>query len=199
MKGVSVNPETRHIAEAELNEYLDGTLDAQKNEAVTQHLAGCTQCQAQAAELSLVFATLAAMPDASLTRDLSAQILAELPPAGVVRWPAWVRPLLVVQVALASALLLWLWPRLAPGWTAFVKTGQGVGASITAGLQSRFALLELADLLPTGALANFPAGPGMELVLPVAQLVFLAALALGAWFLGNALLLSRNRQLEMDG
>lgn len=195
MNSEKMDMATGHLPESLLNEYSDGRLDPETQAAVEQHLADCAGCQAQVNEMAALFQTLNALPEVALPRDLSAQILADLPPAGLVRWPSWVRLVLAGQVALVLVLLFWLWPQLSPGWTALADTGRVLSESLATLLPEPFILPPLSDLLPGAGITLFPAGFGMEAVLPVAQLALLAGLALVAWVVGNALLLRRGRSL----
>lgn len=99
-----------HLDEFQLNEYLDGTLDTAAQAAVEEHLTVCAGCRAALAELQAVFLALDAVEEAALTADLSAQVVSrwrtQTPPE-----PApWLRPLLLLQLAGAIGMVVWLWP-----------------------------------------------------------------------------------------
>lgn len=93
---------TPHLSEAALNAWLDDALDPPVRAAAAAHLAECAACSAQLAELQSVFSALTALPEAPLTRDLSAGVLAAIAPkpAGLSR--RW-RIALAAQIAGALA------------------------------------------------------------------------------------------------
>lgn len=71
---------TDHLTDDQLNEILDGR-------AESHHLDDCADCRARLEDIRSVFITLKSLPEARLTRDLTASILARLPKRGLS--PAW--------------------------------------------------------------------------------------------------------------
>ena len=89
---------TNHLTDTQLNEILDGR-------AESPHLETCEDCRARLDNLRVVFSALESLPDAKLTRDLTASILARLPQRRVS--PAW-RWAFIAQSLSGLALLVWL-------------------------------------------------------------------------------------------
>lgn len=94
-----------HLDDALLNEYLDGALAPAARAVADAHLAACPVCAARLARYRALFADLDALPDAPLTRDLSATVTARLRP----RREAALRPALrwvfAAQAVLGAVLL----------------------------------------------------------------------------------------------
>jgi anti-sigma factor RsiW len=66
-----------------LSEYIDGELDATSAAALEQHLRGCEACSAIVADLRVIAAGAAALPDATPANDLWSGIAAQIgAPAG---------------------------------------------------------------------------------------------------------------------
>lgn len=96
----------QHPSDEALNEYLDDALDASARASVAAHLAACPHCAARLASLRTLFATLDALPEEPLTRDLSAGVVAHLPrPAEALTTPPKLRWVVAAQ-ALAAVILL---------------------------------------------------------------------------------------------
>ena len=70
----------KHLSEYQLNAYLDGMLESTERQEVEAHLGACPACQERYRDLQLVFESLAALPEASLSRDLTPAVLSQLPP-----------------------------------------------------------------------------------------------------------------------
>ena len=110
-----------HLTDSQLNEYLDGTLDALTKRHCDKHLADCASCRARLAELQSLFAELSALPEARLPHDLTAPVLAGLrkPPR---RWT----PAFAAQLGAALGVFIWLATQLArliPSISAFRHQG----------------------------------------------------------------------------
>lgn len=70
----------KHLSENELNTYLDDMLAETERQGLEAHLAACPACQERFRDLQLVFESLAALPQARLSRDLTPAVLSQLPP-----------------------------------------------------------------------------------------------------------------------
>lgn len=64
-----------HIDDSTINEYLDFALSATRRAEVEAHLATCPACATRLTALRALFASIAALPDSPLERDLSPAIL----------------------------------------------------------------------------------------------------------------------------
>jgi hypothetical protein len=91
-------PMTDHLTDNQLNEILDGR-------AASRHLDDCPDCRARLDDLRVLFTALESLPEAKLTRDLTASILARLPQRH--DSPAW-RWLFAAQIVGAIAITAWL-------------------------------------------------------------------------------------------
>lgn len=69
----------KHLSESALNAYLDGMLAGTERQQAAAHLGECPACQARLRDLQLVFESLAALPEARVSRDLTPGVLARLP------------------------------------------------------------------------------------------------------------------------
>jgi hypothetical protein len=69
----------KHITKTQLNEYLDGALEAPAQASLEAHLSDCTDCQARLASLQAVFKALAALPEVTPKFDLTSSVLKVLP------------------------------------------------------------------------------------------------------------------------
>jgi hypothetical protein len=118
-----------HLTETQLNEYLDGLLNASAQARLEAHLSDCADCRSRLASLQTVFETLAALPELTPERDLTQSIIGALPWGGFgLGW----RLALAFQTGLSFGLLMLLSPYV---------TGYIFG--IMPGLINRFALPEL--------------------------------------------------------
>ena len=70
-----------HIAEEAMNEYLDGLLGQEEQDAFESHLERCTECCVRLAELRFVFQAMDELPEVMLERDFQADILRVIAPA----------------------------------------------------------------------------------------------------------------------
>ena len=88
---------TTHLSDEQLNEILDGRLNA-------PHLDSCTACQTRLTDLRALFVTLESLPEKDSPRNLSAFILARLPQLKISRAWNW---LLTLQAASALGVFIW--------------------------------------------------------------------------------------------
>jgi hypothetical protein len=95
----------KHLTDIQLNEYLDGTLDALTKRHCDKHLADCDSCRARLDELRSLFAELSTLPEARLPHDLTAKVLAGLPSKQQPR--PWT-PAFAAQLGAALGASLWL-------------------------------------------------------------------------------------------
>lgn len=68
-----------HLTEDQLNEYLDGLLEAQLHEQMQAHLSDCAACRAKLASLQTVFKALAGLPELTPEHNLTPSVLKILP------------------------------------------------------------------------------------------------------------------------
>ncbi|HEX2697356.1 MAG TPA: zf-HC2 domain-containing protein [Anaerolineales bacterium] len=94
----------KHLTNSQLNEYLDNVLSAPERREVESHLEACTECHVRLNEIQFVFTSLAGLPKAQLTRDLSASVLANLPLRSARLWS----PTFTAQVGAALGVFIWL-------------------------------------------------------------------------------------------
>ncbi|MCP5099742.1 MAG: hypothetical protein GY943_29665 [Chloroflexi bacterium] len=97
-----------------LNEYLDGTLNEAEQQAAETLLATSAEARAFFAELQQMFIALDELDELPLMTDLSAQVMTQIvaEPATSERWIRWI---LLAQIAVASLVIMQLWPTL-QGW-----------------------------------------------------------------------------------
>ena len=125
---------SEHLEEADLNEYLDGMLDAAAAQHAAEHLAGCTLCAGHLEALRTIFMALDDLPEAPLGRDLVRGVLTKITPPEEIVFSTRARILLGLQVVLAVALVATLWPVIEAGFSAEVYW-QAVEAALLAGIQ----------------------------------------------------------------
>lgn len=70
-----------HITEEAMNEYLDGLLGQEEQNAFEGHLEYCTECYNRLAELRFVFQAMDELPEVMLERDFQPEILRAIAPA----------------------------------------------------------------------------------------------------------------------
>lgn len=90
-----------HLSDEILNEYLDDALPPDARVEVELHLRDCADCELRLDELADLFFELSALPEAGLTRDLSADMVRSLTPQPLPRLLKWTA-LLQVAAALAA-------------------------------------------------------------------------------------------------
>jgi anti-sigma factor RsiW len=171
----------KHLTEMQLQEYLDRTLPASARRLAGAHLLSCDLCAGRLEELKLVFAGLASLPEARLSRDLAAALLPRLPQTEPRMWT----PVFAAQAGAALGGVIWL-----AGEAA--KTIQKIEfASILLFLSRLEALPRLKLNLPDfafilPAIHLFDFGRAEVSTFNVA---LLAVSALALWLAGNAALL----------
>jgi anti-sigma factor RsiW len=90
-----------HLSDEILNEYLDDALPPDARAEIELHLRDCADCELRLDELADLFFELSALPEADLTRDLSADVVRSLTPQPLPRLLKWTA-LLQVAAALAA-------------------------------------------------------------------------------------------------
>jgi hypothetical protein len=100
----STHKNMNHLTDPQLNEYLDGTLDAVTKRHCDEHLASCGSCRARLDELQDLFAELSSLAEARLPHDLTAKVLAGLPSKQPRTWT----PAFAAQLGAALGASLWL-------------------------------------------------------------------------------------------
>lgn len=187
-----------HLDDATLNEYLDDVLDAPARAATQAHLDGCPACAARLESLRTLFTTLDALPEAPLARDLSAEVLRQLPRrAAPGLRPAW-RWVFAAEALLALVLLAIAAPFASAWWppTDVAELSQpliGLVVSLVAGLaaEGQSTLSALIQLWNTGfSLAQAVTAPAQTSTGLVAGALALTAVL---WLFGNGVLLRHVR------
>ena len=105
-KKASQHPD--HLDENTIHEYLDKVLDEGAHKQVEAHLETCSACREEVSALQTLFFDLEALPDVSLSRDLSPLVLDSLDPYPI-SWQTG-RWLVLIQVAVAVLVLVFSWP-----------------------------------------------------------------------------------------
>ena len=171
----------KHLTESQLNETLDGELEAGIRQAFETHLAGCAACRQALDELRRLDARLAALPEEPLLEDLSARVLERLPRRRSAL--AW-KLALAAQAGFALGLFLLAAANLLP---------QVEIPRFWALLPFSLPVLKLPEIeLPALALPAFRLQPS------TIQLAFLAASALLLWGVGNAILLRNGNKVQHE-
>jgi anti-sigma factor RsiW len=189
-----------HPDEFLLHEYLDGELNPTGRHELESHLAGCPACRTRLDELSRLFSLLEAVPELTLSADLSRPILATIRPesnwlAWPRRLPSWAQVALIGQVALALLLLALLWPlasSLLPNTDVTVTDSLNVWLSQLSPAPAEALLTETAATATKWLQTLEPA-----LLIPAGSWLLIMTLTLLAWLAGNSLLLKRDWRLEI--
>jgi anti-sigma factor RsiW len=92
-----------HLSDEILNEYLDDALSPDARAEVESHLRGCADCELRLDQLADLFFVLSALPEADLTRDLSADVVRTLTPQPLPRLLKWTA---LLQMAAALTALV---------------------------------------------------------------------------------------------
>ncbi len=166
-----------HLTESQLNEYLDGELDARSLAAVEAHLVACDECRRASAGLQGLASTLEALQDEPLRRDLTPSVLAKIPQqhsrlAWKLALAAQAGIAIGMVIILLSNILAWFQPQ---EWLAV--------------LFSQLTRLELPISYSPFTIPKFPA---FNFQASSTNIIFLAVSALVLWGVGNAILL-KNR------
>lgn len=184
-----------HISDSVLNQYLDRELETAVREQVAAHLAGCVACQARLAETERLFAAIEGVPEVPLTVDLSPAVVdllgAELKPHPL---PAWMRPVVLVQLVAALALVFWLWPVVGSA----LETVGDVLPGTAEQLLPSFSLSEMVEPLNRSVdeLADFGRTFDTGSSLPMVEGFLIIGLALVLWLAGSGLLLRQSLLVE---
>jgi hypothetical protein len=109
-----------HVTETQLNEYLDQALEEGERREIEGHLATCGQCSSELDDLKNVFQALERLPDVTLERDLTTQVLADLQEEMPLP-TLWKQPAFLLQ-SLLTLLLLALSMPILRGWGPRVST-----------------------------------------------------------------------------
>lgn len=179
---------TTHVDEVTLHAYLDDALEAHVRARVEVHLARCAVCAEQVEWWRAFFATVEALPDEPLKRDLASDVLAALQPDST---PLQLWGLLALQVVTALVLLL-----VARPWVASLfATVRVADVTVWALAEAMGDALEaqMGTILAAADTAGRLSAP-LTRVLPVPTLPPLAwglllAGALVFWLVANGLLL----------
>ncbi len=180
-----------HLDDTRLNEYLDGRLEVAAGQRVRQHLRVCATCRGRLAEIRRLTLALRELPEAALSRDLSAPVLARLRPSAARRLLNW---LTLLEALGTTGLVTFFWPRVAE-FLAPVASGPTL-AALTLWVESGRAWLDgllsqlsltVADLAAAIDAWSRSPSPGTGLTMPFVAALGVAALALGV--LGNGVLL----------
>jgi hypothetical protein len=183
-----------HLTDDLLNEYLDEALPADAHAGATAHLAGCPECAARLESLRALFATLAALPEAPLPRDLSAGVLSRLPQSQPEMLPAlnWV---FAAQAIAAIGLLAIAAPFVVTSLAGSTLVSAGLPVSqfltdLVAGLQAQWMSL-------LGAFGQWLGQTVLGIRATTAPLASVSSVLLGVvaaglgllWLIGNGVLL----------
>jgi anti-sigma factor RsiW len=181
------------LDDALLNEYLDGTLDAETEQVVAAQLAQIPEVQARLAELQALFATFAELEEEPLPTDLAAPILAairsenSLAAAERRGASAWWLPLLPLgQLLVAGLLVVFFWASLRELW----DNGRTNFSLVLPAVQ--LPQLQVAEVLAgwLTAVTQSAAAFSPQIDLATNQWLLLVGAALLVWLLGNRLLFS---------
>jgi anti-sigma factor RsiW len=181
-------PTHPHLDDEQLNAWLDDALDAAARQRMEAHLRDCAACTGQLAELQALQAELRALPDAPLTRDLSANVLLQLASrhqraggnAHAEPLANGLRILTALQLLAAALALAWFAPALLE-----------VGLTLT---QRASALFDLRAVL-SGLIDSITQIPVTvpQLSLPEDSMSLLWIGAFGIWALVNVMSVSGSR------
>ncbi len=168
---------TPHLSDEQLNEILDGRLNA-------PHLDSCNDCQTRLADLRALFVALESLPEKNSPRNLTASILARLPQTKTSRAWNWV---LTLQAASALSIFIWF-ANLFQIPTEFTAYQLPTFESLLAQLATSISNLQF-------SLPSLPAIPS-NLQLSTFNLSLLLASAAALWIVGNNFLLRTPTQKQ---
>jgi anti-sigma factor RsiW len=188
-----------HLTDEQLNEYLDGALEAGARARAAAHLSACADCAQRLRAWQAVFAQLDGLPEAPLARDLSVAVVAALQTPTPFRPRPLLRLAFAAQAVLAVTLLIGLAPFLPSVMSgldsaAISQPVQTFAADTVYTLAAEWAALQDA----AGSMWAESAALARRFTNPVADATTLmwAALltsALALWIIGNGLLLRSTR------
>jgi anti-sigma factor RsiW len=185
-----------HISQTQLQAFLDGELSQEQRRRLSNHIAGCSSCEARMESMEALYGLIESLPEQRLEADLTPTILARLaPPTTLSSWARW---LLLAELGLGVASLVaalgWLnwsiqsWSDLA--WAAlqsWVNTGD-----LALWLGSLWTPVQL-GLDALGSLSDRAASP-LSAALPVTGWAILLGALLLAGLAANGLILARAGQ-----
>lgn len=183
-----------HIDDELLNEYLDGELDRTLFGQVEAHLVGCDACRERVGEMRWLFGSLAEVPEVALGVDLSqrvvARLAAEFKPRPV---PRWTFPVVALQLLMALALFVWLWPSVQSGLETVGQILPG-----TAEMLPTFSLSDLFEPVVGGLerLGEYGQVIGLDSPLPILEGFLILGLAFILWLAGSGLLLKQSLAMQ---
>jgi len=143
----------KHMTETQLNEYLDGALEASQQALMQVHLSDCAVCRARLVSLQTVFEALAALPEETSERDLTPSVLQALPHSSS---GLGLRLVFAMQAGISLGLMLLFLP--------FMNERI---AAINLGWNVRFAVPEVKFPNPFDFNFSLPANPLMHPSIPV--------------------------------
>ena len=186
-----------HLEEAELNEYLDKTLDAAENERAARHLAGCALCNGRLEDLRTLFVALDGLPDAPLERDLVKGVLSQIAPPVEAAFSSRARLVLGLQAILAAALAVALWPFIetsypAPVYQPTIESALLSGMQLVSEWQTGWQALVDALLQQLAILEQWLPQLG-ALPFSTRQVALLLGISLFAWLAVNERLIGARR------
>ncbi|HSB91290.1 MAG TPA: hypothetical protein VLD63_14845 [Anaerolineales bacterium] len=98
-----------HLDDATLNEFLDRRLTRGSDRQARDHLKSCAACRTRLAALEDLTASLQALPEVRLTRDLVHPVLARVRRRSAPRLLTWMTAL---EALAGASLIATIWPRL---------------------------------------------------------------------------------------
>lgn len=172
------------LDDALLNEYLDGTLDAEMQQAVATQLADDPAAQARLAELTELFTAFAEMEEVPLTTDLSTAVLHTIQAEKTETASNWVGWLPLLQLMAAGLLIVVFWATLRD----LLANGRDT-------LLSYLPTIQIPDILLKETVQNWLTAVGErtetlspQINLATSQWLLLVGIVLIVWLLGNRLL-----------
>ena len=197
-------PLPSHLADATLNEYLDEALAPAARALAEAHLTGCPACAGRLTALRTLFASLEALPEVALDRDLAPAVTLALRRAAPPRRAVKVEPrhplyrlIFPMQALAALVLLIFAWPLMAAQFGALAHLPLptvSLWSDLLVTVQNMLAMTQgptqlLADLRQGAQplLSAFEMGPALDVPL---NLLFAVAAGTGLlWLLSHAWLL----------
>jgi hypothetical protein len=119
-----------HPDESKFHELLDHALGVEEEKIVQTHLGQCVECRSRYNILQSLFASLEAMPEEPMARDLSSHVLEAIRPK---KRKTQIPVLLAIAVSTLIILILRRWSDVFSGFEGF--TFQGLEAQLTDGLE----------------------------------------------------------------
>jgi hypothetical protein len=186
-----------HLTDDTFNAYIDRALTPAALAEAEAHLATCVSCATQLNTLRVVFASIEALPEVPLSRDLSAAVIASIKPARTPSTRPVINPVmrvaLVFQFLLALVALAIAVPFVAqitaalPALSSFNLANTGL-QWLTSTYQTFTTSFRPETLIPTTDLTSlFTQIPTLQLSTAIIVLSLTAVTIL--WFVGNGLLL----------